>query len=117
LAAALTIWRWGRQNAADLDRGKPLGSFERWAEWCRDPLLTLGCRDPVERIEMLKARDPQRQLVAELFAKWWAYHRSKAMAVNDLAPAVKFVVDPQKRGRQYLAAVISRLAGTQRWWS
>ena len=41
LTAALTIWRWGRQNASALTRGKPLGSFETWAEWCRDPL-----RDP-----------------------------------------------------------------------
>jgi hypothetical protein len=56
LAAALTIWRWGRQNATALQRGKPLGSFETWAQWCRDPLLALGCRDPVERIEALKAQ-------------------------------------------------------------
>ena len=54
LAAELTIWRWGRQNAAALPRGKPLGSFETWAEWCRDPLMALGCRDPVERIENTK---------------------------------------------------------------
>ena len=61
LAAVLTIWRWGRQNAVRLTRGKPLGSYEMWAEWCRDPLLTLGCRDPVERIKSLKANDPRRQ--------------------------------------------------------
>ena len=35
-----------------------LGSFEDWAEWCRDPLLSVGCRDPIERIEMVKADDP-----------------------------------------------------------
>ena len=56
LTAALTIWRWGRQSATGLTRGKPLGSFERWAEWCRDPFVTLGCCDPVERIESLKRR-------------------------------------------------------------
>jgi hypothetical protein len=42
-------------------------SFETWCNWVRDPLLTLGCRDPVERIEMLKAHDPYRQNIAELF--------------------------------------------------
>lgn len=52
LAAALTIWRWGRQNFAEV--GRPLGSFEHWCEWCRDPLLSLGCRDPVERIDSVK---------------------------------------------------------------
>ena len=28
LAAALTIWRWARQNAGSIAKGKPLGSFE-----------------------------------------------------------------------------------------
>jgi hypothetical protein len=65
LTAVLTIWRWGRQDATAIPRGKPLGSFETWAEWCRDPFVALGCCDPVERIEALKARDPRRQRVAE----------------------------------------------------
>jgi len=51
LSAAVTIWRFGRQNQQDLKGGRPLGSFESWCDWVRDPLLTLGCRDPVERIE------------------------------------------------------------------
>jgi hypothetical protein len=33
-----------------LARGKPLGGFEKWSQWARDPLLALGCQDPVERI-------------------------------------------------------------------
>jgi putative DNA primase/helicase len=48
LTAALTIWRYGRQN--DLKGGKSIGNYEVWARWVRDPLLSLGCRDPVERI-------------------------------------------------------------------
>src|SRR5262249_59910496 len=70
LVACLTIWRWGRQNAPLLSRGKALGSFETWTEWCRDPLVNLGCRDPVERIQVLKANDARRQLIAELFQVW-----------------------------------------------
>jgi hypothetical protein len=65
LTATLTIWRWGRQNAIELTRGKALGSFETWVEWCRDPLVNLGCRDPVERIEALKANDPRRQRIMQ----------------------------------------------------
>jgi len=113
LAAVLTIWRWGRQNAADLVSGKALGSFETWAEWCRDPLLALGCRDPVERIELFKSKDPQRQRIGELFRTWWACHGSKPITVNDLAQPVKAIVDPQMRGRQYQAVAIGNLAGTR----
>ncbi len=45
LAAILTIWRWGRTSPV-IKQGMPIGSFETWAAWCRDPLLTLGCPDP-----------------------------------------------------------------------
>jgi hypothetical protein len=112
LTAALTIWRWGRQNAG-LIRGKPLGSFEDWAEWCRDPFLALGCRDPVERIEALKARDPRRQRIAELFQVWREHHGATPVKVSELAEPVKSVADPQGRGRQYLASFIAELAGTR----
>jgi hypothetical protein len=110
LVACLTIWRWGRQNV--LPRGKALGSFETWAEWCRDPLLALGCGDPVERIAVLKANDPRRQRVAELFQVWWEHHGAIPMKVNQLVEPVKAVADPQGRGRQYLATYVAGLAGT-----
>ena len=113
LTAVLTIWRYGRQNAAELDHGKPLGSFETWGEWCRDPLLALGCPDPVERIESLKSKDPQRQRIVELFTTWWAHHGSKPIAVNDLAVPLWNIVDPHSRGRQYMAVAIGRLDGTR----
>jgi hypothetical protein len=112
LAAVLTIWRWGRQNATGLARGKPLGSFETWAEWCRDPFVALGCRDPVERIESLKANDPRRQRIADLFRIWWEHHGPTPVKANQLTEPVKAVADPQGRGRQYLATFLSGLAGT-----
>jgi hypothetical protein len=112
LTAVLTIWRWARQNATVLARGKSLGSFETWAEWCRDPLVALGCRDPVERIEVLKANDPRRQRIAELFNNWWEQHGATPIKANQLADSVKAIADPHGRGRQYLATFLSGLAGT-----
>jgi hypothetical protein len=112
LTAALTIWRWGRQNPTGLTRGKPLGSFENWAEWCRDPFVALGCCDPVERIESLKANDPRRERIAELFRTWWEHHGATPVKANHLAEPVKAIADPQGRGRQYLATFLSGLAGT-----
>jgi hypothetical protein len=112
LAAALTIWRWGRQNATALQRGKPLGSYETWAQWCRDPLLALGCRDPVERIEALKAQDPKRLRIAELFSTWWEHHGETPVKCSQLADPVREIADAQGRGRQYLATFVAGLAGT-----
>lgn len=72
-AAVLTIWRWGRLQR-DVRRGRNLGSFKQWCRWVRDPLVELGCIDPVERISEAKQRDGRRQAIAELFQVWWQCH-------------------------------------------
>jgi hypothetical protein len=113
LSAALTVWRWGRQNGADLKPGRSLGSFEEWGEWCRDPLLALGCRDPVERIEAVKADDPHRRRIVDLFQTWQGHHADLPTKVADLAEPVRSLVDPQGRGRQFVAARLVQLTGTR----
>src|SRR5215472_1212075 len=113
LSAAVTIWRFGRQNRQDLKRGRPLGSFESWCDWVRDPLLTLGCRDPVERVEMLKAHDPHRQKIAELFKAWWTHHKDELIRASELAEPVRRLIDPLGRGRQFVATALGRMAGTR----
>jgi hypothetical protein len=112
LAALLTIWRWGRLTT-DIRRGLALGSFEQWCQWVRDPLLALGCQDPVERVSEAKARDGCRQQVVDLFTLWWEKYGAQAMAVSELDDQVQHLADPQGRGRQYLAARLGNLAGTR----
>ena len=113
LADVLTIWRWGRQLGAALPAGRSLGSFTDWARWCRDPLVALGCRDPVLRVADAKAKDPRRQLVGEFFSAWWEAHGNRPMALADLAESVLAVIDPAGRGRQYVVAAVRRLDGTR----
>jgi hypothetical protein len=111
LAALLTIWRWG--ISADIKPGRALGSFEQWCSWVRDPLLALGCEDPVERVSEAKARDGRRQEVGDLFTLWWEKHGDQPVAVSQLDPCVIQVADPQGRGRQYLSVRLEKLAGTR----
>jgi hypothetical protein len=113
LSAALTVWRYGRQNQEGLKRGRPLGSFETWCDWVRDPLLTLGCRDPVERVEMLKTHDPYRQNIAELCKTWWEHHENKPIRASELAEPVRRLIDPLDRGRQFIATARGKMAGTR----
>ena len=94
-------------------RCRSLGSFEEWGSWCRNPLLALGCRDPVERIEMVKADDPQRRRIVELFETWEAYHGERPIKAADLAQQVRALTDPQGRGRQFTAACLIQLTGTR----
>jgi hypothetical protein len=112
LAALLTIWRWGR-IASDIKPGRALGSFEQWCHWVRDPLLALGCQDPVERVSEAKERDGRRQAILDLFTTWWERHGDQPVALSELNDAVKQVEDPQGRGRQYLSSRLEKLAGTR----
>ena len=113
LAAALTIWRWARLNPADIPHGRPFGSYEDWAVWCRDPLVVLGCRDPVERIEELRSMDPERIANAELYEVWWRHHRDRPVKAADLHTDVLARIDPHRRGRQHVVAYLTSLVGTR----
>jgi hypothetical protein len=86
LTDALTIWRWGRQNK--MEAGKSLGSYEIWGQWCRDPLLALGMRDPVDRVAEIKAADPRRRALVALFEAWRAAHGDEAMRASELSEKV-----------------------------
>ncbi len=112
LAAALTIWRWGRLDTS-IKEGRPLGSFEQWCSWVRDPLLALGCRDPVDRIREAKQRDGRCQATTDLFRIWWERHADRPVPAADLHDDVKKVIDAQDRGRQFIAAQLEKLAGTR----
>ncbi len=113
LRDVLTVWRWGRQEGDALPRGRALGSFGQWSRWCRDPLLALGCMDPVDRIADAKLNDPRRRAVAELFHAWHREHGSAAVTVAELAPAVQDAANPEGKPRQWLAARVRNLAGTR----
>lgn len=115
LAAALTIWRWGRHldAAKELQAGVPLGSFDAWCRWVRNPLVMLGCQDPAKRVAQAKAGDRKRQNVAELFQAWHAQHGPAAVKAADLAKPLIRMLDPQGRGRQFVAAALAGLEGTR----
>jgi hypothetical protein len=91
LSACLTIWRWGRQN--QLSSGVSLGSYETWCQWCRDPLLALGCADPMSRLAEIKAADPARRRLLDICDVWHEHHLSAWVLANDLHDDVKELID------------------------
>ena len=112
LGALLTIWRYGRRTGG-LKRGVSLGSYEQWGVWVRDPLLALGCGDPVTRVSELKQRDPFRQTTSALFAAWWKNHGPSPQTAHQLDIEVLRLLDPHNRGRQYVASHLEKLDGTR----
>jgi hypothetical protein len=113
LAEILTVWRWGR--IASIKRGLPFGSYEQWGEWVRDPLLALGCEDPVARLSVTKTQDPARQRVANAFDVWWRLRGNDVLTADDLTREHEILdeLDPPKRSRQYITSVLAKLVGTR----
>jgi hypothetical protein len=115
LQAALIIWRWGRQAKLKSKGSKPLGGFEQWTAWVRDPLVALGCQDPVARITDLKTSDPDRLATLDIFVTWWERHQDKAVKASELHDDVQALIVPdvKKRSRQNVVDKVAKLAGTQ----
>ena len=115
LAAALTVWRWGRHQeaAGKLAEGQALGSFDDWCRWVRDPLMALGCADPASRVREAKQRDRKREAMVELFTTWHATYGSAPVTAATLTDAVERILDPQGRGRQYVVGALGKLHSTR----
>jgi hypothetical protein len=84
-------------------------------------ILSLGCRDPVERIAEIKAADPTRRAILAVFETWWAHHEGREVKAADLHDAVKVLLDPKavvvdgklKASRQVIAWWLQRHKGTR----
>jgi putative DNA primase/helicase len=120
LSWALTIWRWGRHNK--LKTGEPVGNYETWSRWCRDPLLAIGMPDPAKRIDEIKAADPRRRELVTVFDTWWAFHQDMIMKTADIATEVIEQIDSKsirrsdgslQFNRQRVAAFLAAHAGTR----
>lgn len=112
----LTIWRWGRQHQGEITKGEALQSFEQYCSWVRDPLLALGCTDPVKHIDRLKMIDPKREHQAAVFREWMHKHPrcdskldTLPVTANGLHNDICMIIDPNY-GANNRAKVISDLA-------
>jgi hypothetical protein len=113
LEYCLTILRWGRLNEGQLIRGRTLGSYEQWCAWVRDPLLSLGCVDPVEEMLRSKMNDPQRREINAVFTKWAEHHRSDVVVVGELHQEVLDLINPQRKSDHWLRRAIEGYVDTR----
>jgi hypothetical protein len=113
LVEVLTIWRHGQQN--QLKPGKALGNYDQWCLWTRDPLLDLGCKDPVERLSEYKKLDPARDKTTEAFDVWWEEFRDRWVTVKEacLKTAVLNAFDPVKQSKHYISRLLKQLTLTR----
>src|ERR1700676_3825150 len=76
----------------------------------RDPLLALGCVDPVHHATDLKFEDPHRQQIFEFLETWYAQHGSKSVKLRDIDPRVRDLIGGS---RQKFATFVRNLEGAR----
>lgn len=84
VGAALTVIRAWIACGQPRVECRPLASFERWSDWCRQPLLWLGLDDPASSIYRAGRDDPDRQALGHLLTIWHARAGGQPMMVRDL---------------------------------
>ncbi len=95
VSCALTI------ISAWIHSGKPhtdcpnLNSFEKWSEWCRQPLLWLGLPDPVKKVFTAMNDDPERVQVGRVFDGIRREFETVPFSVKDLSERALRSVDSE----------------------
>lgn len=96
LSDILTILRWGTQNRGRMMQGRPMGGFEEWTTWVRDPLLTLGCPDLVARVREVQEQDTNRVAAADFMSAFYASHQLNQVKFENLANVVRNALSPSR---------------------
>jgi hypothetical protein len=105
VAAGLAVMRYWQLERAKGQRVKcsPLGGYEQWSQLVREPLLALGCQDPVKSQEWIRSEDPTLGDLKALRLNWPGEPR-QALTAKQL---VGFAP-----GSDPLGEVLERIAGT-----
>ena len=64
----------------------PLGSFEEWSRWVRDPLIWLDEADPVTTIKRLREEDPRLAALTSVLQQW-------QLAIGDAKVSAREIVE------------------------
>lgn len=70
VAAGLTLMRAYLLAGERASVFRPWGRFERWSQFCREPLLWLGLNDPCDSYSLIAEEDPERQEHLQMIAAW-----------------------------------------------
>jgi hypothetical protein len=89
VSAALTIIRaWIAAGRPHMEC-KPLAGFGTWSDLCRQPLLWLECKDPVDSILKAIAEDPDRDTLGRLLKAWHVCFGNKATMVREVLSTIQ----------------------------
>ncbi len=84
LSAVFTILRGYRQAGCPGQNENLLGSFEEWSRQVAGAVRWIGMPDPIQSQDILRAEDPERQKLEDVFAGLFAVFGKEPFAVRDI---------------------------------
>lgn len=120
VSAALTIIRaWIVAGRPKTDC-KTLASYGEWSELCRQPLLWLGCADPVASVFETMIEDPDRETLARLLAAWHAVFGNTAAMIREAIKQAGLSFEDHEELREVLHDIAGERGEINRrklgWW-
>ena len=120
MSAALTIIRAWIVAGRPKSPCKSLSSFGNWSDWCRQPLLWLGCADPTESVFESISDDPDRETLGRLLISWQAVFGKTPAMVRDAVKQAYAFSDVQEDLLDVLQDIASERGEINRrklgWW-
>ena len=96
VTAANTIMR-AFQIAKSPRQTKPLKNYDQWSMMVRDPLIWLGCADPVKTQEKSRTKDSKLYARQQVVRRWWEYFQSNQITARQvIADATERVPLPEE---------------------
>jgi hypothetical protein len=119
VSAALTVilaWLGAGSPKVDVP---PLNGFSGWSDWCRQPLLWLGCADPTESVRVAMSNDPDKELLGRLLETWFRLFGKRPTMLREVIQKTEF-----PDGDDELSEVVTEIASVRgvlnnkifAWW-
>lgn len=120
VSAALTIVRAWIEAGKPNTEAKSLASFGDWSEYCRQPLLWLGCADPAASVFVAMAEDPDRETLARLLTAWQSVFGNKPTMVREAVKQASLGFDDNVELKEVLHDIADERGEINRrrlgWW-
>ena len=120
VSAALTVIRAWISAGCPQSTCRALAGFGAWSDWCRQPLLWLGCADPTDSVYTAMADDPDRETLARLLTAWQSVFDNRPVMVRDAVRRAGSIDDPDRALRDVLQDIAEERGEINRrklgWW-
>lgn len=120
VSAALTIIRAWVEAGRPKAEAKSLASFGDWSEFCRQPLLWLGCADPAASVFESMADDPDRETLGRLLTAWQSVFGNKPTMVREAVKQASLAFDDNVELKEVLHDIADERGEINRrklgWW-